>query len=369
MGLSWQFDLPNSEGRKMALLNVEGVYVKKFNENTIGYVLFFMLYVVLLGVGYYASQNVGGANTYFILSALGLALFPFYLLLKKKEDVPSEIFPIPFSKKLTLSTFFYFMGVILPFVFLYGGKSYLFSIIVGGILVIASFIRGFSPFFLMLGILLLVTPVAEANFSVVSSSLSLIQPLFTGDFTSSSNQAFSTATLEGSMPVRIFLISPVAGTSETLNFNYFSIIYATVVGTLLLMLVSAYKEGKKVKNPFFVKVFAYILSSLVFVGAHSLNGSYDSTTKFIIAGMFLFISNFLMFEVGIPIEFWVGLHKSLNLIFMITLFGFAQVFAGFISLIGAIYLIFDLVLIPFFLLRNKDAVWKDVKWHFTTLFK
>lgn len=291
------------------------VFVDRFNKVGIGDIIFIILLFSIAGTTFMAFNQIKSGIIYATLMSLSLVTLMLLTLFKKDEDKATDIIQIPFSKKFTVSVFMYVVGLIVPVVLT-----------------------------LVLGIFAL----SLTNFSV---------PLFSGDV-ATSIQSFSVASLEDQMSTKIFNIVYVAGSDETLVYNWLSTLFGVVAGQIMLRLLS--KEGKGKPNPIGVKLFAYSFSVFVFVLSHVLNSTYIRFTQFAIAGTFLLISNISMFEFGIPISFWVGFHQMNNFIYLVGVFGLASVLSGFLGIFG-IVTVSLLSMILFYLLNNWDIVWKDVR--------
>lgn len=292
------------------------VFVKRFNDFAVGDLVFIILLFSIVGTTFMAFNQLKSGIIYATLISLSFIVLLLLTLLKKDEDQPTKIIPIPFSKKFSVSAFMYIAGLITP--------------------VILS---------LLLGLV---------SLSLVSFSV----PLFAGDITDGV-QSFSVANLEDQMSTKIFNIVYVAGSDETIVYNWLAMLFGVVAGQILLRLLG--REGSPVKNKTAVKVFAYAFSVFVFSLSHMLNDSYTNVGNFVVAGAFLLISNISMFEWGLPISYWIGFHQSNNLLYLIAVFGMAAVLSGFVGLFGIVTIVL-LALILFYLINNWDVVVRDLRW-------
>lgn len=295
--------------------NPKKVFISSFNDVEIGQIVFIILLFSIAGTTFMAFNQTKSGIIYATLISLSFIVLLMLTLFKKNEDQPTKIIPIPFTKKFSVSAFMYVAGIITPI---------LLSLVLG--------IIGFS----------------SVSFSV---------PLFTSDITTA--QSFSVANLEEQMSTKIFNIVYVAGSDETIVYNWLSLLFGVVAGEIILRLLG--REGSPIKNTLAIKIIAYSFSIFVFVISHVLNSSYSNIGNFIVAGAFLLIGNLSMFEFGIPISYWIGFHQSNNLLYLISIFGIASVLSGFIGLFGIVTIVL-LALIMFYLINNWDIVVKDLKW-------
>lgn len=296
--------------------DADKVFVKRFNELEIGQIVFIVLLFSIAGTTFMAFNQLKAGTIYAILMSSSFIALLLLTLLRKDEDRPSDFIPIPFCKRFSVSVFMYFLGLVIPIV---------------------------------LGIVLGAFAVSSTAFSV---------PLFSGDITEA-GQSFNVANLEEQMSTRIFNIVYVAGSDETIVYNWLAVLFGAVAGMIVLRLLS--KERSPVRNKFVVKLIAYAFAVGVFMLSHLLNASYDAPLKFIIAGVFLLVSSLSMFAWGLPISFWIGFHQSNNLMYLIGLFGLATVAGGFVGLFGGVTLVL-IILICFYLINNWDVVKRDLRW-------
>jgi len=189
----------------------------------------------------------------------------------------------------------------------------------------------------------------------VAPSLSLADfntPLFTSEIVED-GQSLSVAELEDKMSTKIFNIVYVAGSDESIVYNWLAMLFGVVAGGIVFkMLGSKY-------NPMLAKVFAYGFSVFVFVISHVVNSTYSNPTMFIIAGAFLLISNISIYEFGVPLSFWIGFHQCNNFLYLMAVFGTTAVVKGLLSLAGLIMLGIGIICI-YYLINNWDVVSKDV---------
>lgn len=296
------------------------VFPKKFNEVNIGDWVFLILLFSIVGTVYLAMNGTKAGTIYAVLISLSFVVLLLLTLLKKDEDKLTDVILIPFSKKFSLSVFFYALGSLIPF--------------------ILQFILYFS-----------------IGFSLVGFSV----PLFTGDIVDA-GQSFSVVELESQTSTKIFNIMYVAGSDETVIYNWMAMIFGAIAGTIIIRMFSEERNFMKNKKKYrwLILFIAYAFSIFVFVLSHKLNNTYISVGKFIIAGIFLLISNLSMFQLGLPISFWIGYHQSNNLIYLVTLLGLVTVLQGFLSLFGVIFVLLW-VMIGYYIIKNWDVISRDLK--------
>lgn len=297
--------------------NPNKVFPQKFNELNVGDFIYLFFFFSIVGTTYLFWNQVRAGQVYGILMALSLASLFLLTIFKQEEDRPSRYVAMPFVKRRSLSIFFYGLGRIVPLI--------LFPLLLGSL-----------------------------SFSIV--------PLFTADIVEA-NQPLAVAQLEASMPFKLFNIVFVAGTDESIVYNWLLVLFSIVVVVSISRLFT--KESKKGFSRGYVMTLAYLLSIVLFMLSHQLNQSYIGLTQFLMAGGFLLISNVSMFEWGLPISFWKGFHQSNNEMYLINSLGLAAVANGYLSLYGAIVSIINIGVL-FYIVNNWDTIVKDLKWWWNT---
>lgn len=166
------------------------------------------------------------------------------------------------------------------------------------------------------------------------------------------SQSFSIAATENSMPWKLFNNVYTAGTIESYSFLF---------AFILVGMTLAWFIGKSITDDedsfFHSKIFYYIVTIVLvvglFTGAHVLNADY-TTSNFIAAGVFMVLQTVVMLIYPQSFSYWLGFHQMNNLIFMIKVFGFKAVAAGFFSLFGLFFVIFLAFMIFLAIRKSKD---------------
>ena len=177
-------------------------------------------------------------------------------------------------------------------------------------------------------------------------------------------QSFSAAEIGGSMAWRIFIIMFVAGNIETFAYNFGIPIIGILMGYYVLKLFNDVKNIGFVTPKAFILSFALAFSTILFVVSHVLNANYVTNTAFVIAAVFLIVSNISIYLAGFMLVFWAGYHQTNNLIYLIQQYGFSEVFAGFISPFGLIFALY-LALIAYSVLRNLPKAQAELGAYFS----
>ena len=153
-----------------------------------------------------------------------------------------------------------------------------------------------------------------------------------------------------------------AGNMETYAFNYGAMVIGFIMGIYLFG-----RLGNRDRIFGFIPkswwiVFCMLLFSLVtFVLSHLMNATY-TFANFVIAGIFLLVTNATILWKKELIFFWLGYHQSNNLVWLIAVLGGLAVYNGFLSWFGLIF-IANMLVVIFYVIRNWGLVWKDfVAW-------
>ncbi len=224
----------------------------------------------------------------------------------------------------------------------------------------------FTSFIYLVGLAVPLTMFLWKKFSETGydfSSLSI--PLFGQQIVGA--QSFSAAQIESSLPWVIFNTVFTAGNMEHYGYSYGAIIFGFVAGIYLFHRLS---DGQKVFGFISKKVWLVLcglaFSLLTFVLSHLLNGTYTAQ-NFLIASVFILITNTSIVLVRQLFFFWLGYHQSNNLVWLIGKYGGSTVADGFVSWFGLIFAA-NILLIVYFVIRNFDQVWADLKALLSSLF-
>ena len=300
--------------------NPNKVFRKNLNQKDFNLLFFTNLVIAFLGSIFLAWKKVDAGFIYAIMFLGTIAIIVLVNLFLSDDNSLKPIsnyIRIPIASKNTLALFFYTTGFTLP---------------------------------ILLNIIL---RIAKSAFSVVSLSI----PLFGADIATGS-QSFATAQIGESMSWKIFSIMFVAGNMETFTYNFGMVLFGVLIAILILRLINEEKDIGFIPRRWFVLFIAFMISVGVFMISHTLNSTYAGIA-FIVAGIFLLISNLSIYNAGVFLLFWAGWHQSNNLLYLIGVYGLKSVLAGFISWFGLIYLGYW-ILILFFLIRKWPQVVKDL---------
>ncbi len=147
----------------------------------------------------------------------------------------------------------------------------------------------------------------------------------------------------------------VAGVMETWIFNF--------VGTLTGLLISRFarqhtdiiSSSKLASIKSFDYIVAFLFASILFMVSHSLNGTYgtfsSNPSAYLVAGLFLMITNFLLFYFNVGFMFVVGLHMANNA----AAIGWGNTLVGLTSgNVGFVFLAILVLISVFAILNFKD---------------
>lgn len=295
------------------------------NKENINLLLLLMIVFSSLGVWYLFLKKIDAGITYglvFLFSAVYLVLIHFWLKDDNRLKPITNYIRIPFATKLTLAVPFYLVGFLIPIV------------------------------------IKLALNFAGSGFTITSFSVPLFSTSLENTF-----QSFAAAEISSSMSWNLFITMYTAGTLETFAYNFVLPMVFVLLGWVILKLMNDGKDLPLMSAKAFVLTFALGMATVTFVLSHIFNGSYD-LSNFIIAGLFITLSNISIYLLGIFATFWVGYHQSNNLIFLIEKYGLGAVLEGFFAgWFGFLFITLNVLLI-FFLIRKRDEVWKDLKSHF-----
>jgi hypothetical protein len=305
--------------------NPEKVLDSGFNKNY-NLIIYFNLLVALLGSIFLAWRKIDAGYIYtFMLFGVGFLITIIMLFFKDSESFGhmTSYIKIPFGTSLPLAAALYLLGQLFPFVLL--------------------FIRYIVGIF------------SEFSFNVVS----LAVPVFSTKY--ATVQSFSAAQIQSSMPWILFTNFWTAGSAETFTYNFGAVLFGAIIGYFILQLI-AKKEVQPGTSKFFVIACGMALSVILFVVSHVMNSNYEPY-NFIIAAAFLLISNISIYAFGMLLTFWIGYHQVNNLLFLAidpqNGYGTVAVAQGMLSWFGAVFLLYELLLI-FYVLRNSDKVRQDL---------
>ena len=296
------------------------VHRKNLNQKDFNLLFFTNIVIAFLGSVFLAWKGVNAGFIYALmfLGTVGIMVLVNLFLSDDNSLKPiSNYIRIPIASKNTLALFFYTSGFLLPI------------------------------------LINLILKIAKSSFSLVSLSI----PLFGADIAAGS-QSFASAEIGESMAWKIFSIMFVAGNMETFTYNFGMVLFGVLMAILVLRLINEEKDLGFIPRRWFVLFIAFMMSILAFMISHALNSTYTGTA-FVVAGVFLLVSNISIYNVGVFLLFWAGWHQANNLLYLIGVYGAKSVLAGFISWFGLIYLGYW-ILILFFLIRKWPQVAKDL---------
>ena len=159
-------------------------------------------------------------------------------------------------------------------------------------------------------------------------------PLSVGKIDQGITQSFAVAQAKASMPLILFNRQFNAGTTEEFVFG-FALVF--VVALMLFSVSKFTKPDSFWRKKYFILITSILVSTLLFMGAHTLNESYTESITFLIAGIFRLVSLISIYIWGVFLSFWVGFHQSNNLLDAINEFGIVQVAEGFLSWYGLLF--------------------------------
>jgi hypothetical protein len=296
-------------------------FVSSLNKENFSLLMLVNFSMAFIGSIFLAWNGVQAGIVYTLMFVGILALMFLVFIFLKDDNTLKPItnyVGIPISTKLSLSVLFYLFGIVLPFVLNF---------------VIGFFSKGFSI----------------TNYSV---------PLFASDILAG-GQSFATASFGESMSWKLFNMMFVAGNIETLVYNFGLILLFVLIGVFILKLINGSKKSEG--NRYFVLIFSFAMTTVLFSISHLLNQSYG-LEQFIIAGFFLLIANTSIYLSGVFLSFWAGYHQSNNLLYLIQVEGLVPVLNGFLDWFGVLFIIY-IGLQIYFLLTNWELVKKDfTKW-------
>ena len=293
-------------------------FQKNINKKDYSFLWFILLLIAFLGSLFQQWNGIQAGVIYAsMFTGFSVILFLLFFFIKDDDRMTpiSNYIRVPISTSTSLSAFMYMVGLIIPFL-------------------VNSIVGIFT------------------SFSLTSLSI----PLFSGGATSSVI-TLSVAKFEESMSWRIFNIFFVAGTIETFVYNFGLMIFFAFVGLGVLKLINGGNDLSFMKKSTFVILFALIGSVSFFIFSHTMNGTY-TPMAFILAGLFLLISNISIYKAGIFLIFWAGYHQSNNLLYLISQFGLVPVLEGFLSIFGLVFLLF-IVLLLFNIINNWSKIMKE----------
>lgn len=275
--------------------------------------VFTMLIVAFFGSIFVAIKGVSSGFTVAMLFLGGIVVMSLLFIFVKDDSLSliTKYIGIPLSTNLPLTGLLYVVGSIVPV-----------------IMAVAS-------------------SLAHSSFSVTSFSI----PLFASDIVSTT-QSFATSSISGSEPWKLFIMSFVAGTNETWLFNMITPMVMIVIGLLLFELLTDNKDYLLfIPKKGFVLGFAFLMSSGIFTVLHTMNATYNSTSMYVYAFVFLLVVNLSIYLAGVWLSFWIGWHQMNNIIYLVQVDGLQTVLTGLLSLFGIIY-VGLMILIVFYVIRQ-----------------
>lgn len=292
-------------------------FVSDINEQDLDLLMFFNFFIAFVGSIFLAWNEVQAGLIYaFMFLGIVCIMFLMFFFLKDDDELKpiTEYVRIPFSSfGSTLTAVFYLIGLVLP--------------------IIVQFVLSLTT----------------KAYTAVSFSV----PLFGADIRSGV-QSFSAARIGESMPWKLFTVMFTAGNGETFVYNFGTVLIGALIGIWTLKLLNDGKDLPFMRKRTFVLLFAFGMSVLLFALSHLMNSTYD-LQNFIIASLFLLVSNISIYLGGVFLALWAGYHQTNNLLWLIQEEGLREVINGFISWFGLLYLIY-LALLIWYVLRNGDRV-------------
>lgn len=292
--------------------------MSKFDKN-FNLLAYFALILAFLGSLFLAWNQVQAGMIYTLMMIGTIALiFLSMLFVKDDKDLPlvTRFVKIPLTTSLPLACTAYLIGRFLPII----GQA--------------------------------VTKLFKMGINFTSFSI----PLF-GSQIQQSFQSLSTASIGQSMPWKLFTIVDTAGALETFTFNLGAVIFGVLIAILITRLATGKKNIKKYKT--WIKIGAITFATIMFMLSHQLNDTYQGA-MFLIAGIFMLISNASIYFYSFIFMFWLGFHQSNNLVYLVRTEGIVPVLKGFVSWYGLIS-IGLLILILYYTLSNTDRVQREIK--------
>jgi hypothetical protein len=305
------------------MANPTKVFQTNINRKDTNYLLYFNLIVAFLGSLFLAWNDVNAGVVYTLMFVGGMAVIFLTMLVLKDDNTLkpiTEYVKIPFETSLPLAAAFYLVGQLVP---------------------------------ILVKLLLKLIGVA---IDVVSFSI----PLFGADI--SNVQSFSAAELAASPPWKVFMIMFVSGNTETYTWGFPLVFAGILIGVFTLKLINDGKDLGFISKKVFVLCMAFGLCAGTFILSHVLNDNYTKVIMFVIAGLFLIVSNASMYLGGVFMSFWMGYHQTNNLLWLIydpKGLGAAATAGAFVSIFGFIFLIYEVLLI-YYVLRHRKRLAKEI---------
>lgn len=187
-------------------------------------------------------------------------------------------------------------------------------------------------------------------------------PLF-GSGINTAFQSFSAAEIGSSVSWQLFTVVFTAGTIETFVFSFGMMVVGVLSGLFVYGLLTDRPVLWGLSQRNWVLSFAILLSVAGFTGAHLLNGTYTGL-MFLVAAVFLLISNVSIYYAGVFLSGWIGYHMSNNFIWLVEALGWQKVFVeGLLSWFGLFFLGF-IALLLWFVVRR----WSFIRGELSGLF-
>jgi hypothetical protein len=263
-----------------------------YNKNFNPLLLVMLIIVIIANVWLVVKEIYTGLIYFTFFTGIVVCLFLVnsFTASEPSHEVLSKIMRNPFGIYLGVACLSYLIGWIVPICF-----KIIFGLLGGG-------------------------------FSLVNYSI----PLFGGKLLSGISQSFAVAQVEQSMAWKIFNLSFNAGTSEEFIFT-FGLPFVFVA----LLWLFADKLNLKIKSSkYTILGIAVVLSVLMFMFSHSLNGTYNNFGMYLFAGLFKLVSLITTYVFPVGLTFWVGYHQSNNFLWLIDNNGIIPVLNGLISWVG-----------------------------------
>lgn len=286
--------------------------VEKFpliGDVNLNLVTFILILQTILGVYWLSSLQLASGTMYLTLFTSAIAVYVILLLVVKESDRQYNL-RLPFAKNNITAIILLLLGLLVPFV-LFGLSLFLdgttFNV----------FTLSFSP---------LVSFSDKGNLVPFSILQAQNDPFFTN-----------------------FIIINVAPVLEELVTGFFLIIFGLALGFLIRWMFKL--DFGKNNNNFDFWAVALPFSIIVFTILHKFNGTYISTSQFMIAAFVRTLLNIVIWKLYMGLEFAIGAHTAFNSIAL----GFKQFVSGYFTLGGFIIIFFYIAIIFALIIRLKES--------------
>jgi hypothetical protein len=285
-------------------------------DDNLNLVVYFSIVLSAIGVVWLALNDVpaGMRYTTIFLVGIGLMVLSFLFVNEHQRETAKNLMLNPFTTDMDIGVGLYLFGWIVP--------------------IILSFVLGLFG----------------SSFNVSQ----LMIPLSANQVLSEISQSFSVAQAQADPFWQWFITVFTAGSIEEFVFGFVLMLVGVLVAMLLWRLLFKQESANSSKAKWFYTIFGLTIASLVFGGAHKLNGTYAGY-MFIVAIVFRFIMNWLLYGMGLFLSFTLGYHQSNNAVWYWKEYGPTATFNALGSAGGIIILVF-FALIIVYVFKNIDRV-------------